>query len=233
MIELHTMVPAWGLPTFTPFGLKLIAYMQMAGIQYEIVVEHDPTRGPTNKFPWIVDEGRILGDSSAIVEHFVATRGDRVDEWLTMEQRSIARAIRRMVEEGLCFVLLHLRWVDDVTFRTATDVALREMPNAIRCVARRLIRRRVLRDLWGQGILRLSRGDVMNIGKADLSALDVLLGDQPFLFGNRPCSTDAAVAACLAVLVFPPLENELKDYARSLPRLTKYAHRMADLYFRG
>lgn len=68
MIELHTMVPAWGLPTFTPFGLKLIAYMQMASIQYEIVVEHDPTRGPTNKFPWIVDEGRILGDSSVIVE---------------------------------------------------------------------------------------------------------------------------------------------------------------------
>jgi hypothetical protein len=52
LIELHTMVQAWGLPTFTPFGLKLIAYMRMADIRFSIVVEHDPRRAPTKNFPW-------------------------------------------------------------------------------------------------------------------------------------------------------------------------------------
>jgi glutathione S-transferase len=230
-VELHTMVPAWGLPTFTPFGLKLIAYMQMARIQYEIVVEHDPRRGPTRKFPWIVEGDRTVGDSALIIDHLVATRGDRVDLWLTPQEMAVARAIRRMVEEGLCFVLLHLRWVDDATFRAATDVALGGMPSMIRRVARHLIRRRIVRDLWGQGILRLDQNDVTVIGRADLDALDTLLGDKPFLLGEQPCSADATVAAFLAVLVFPPLENELKDHVKRRPRLSAYVDRMAATYF--
>jgi glutathione S-transferase len=219
------------MPTFTPFGLKLMAYMQMADIPFSIVIEHDPRRAPTKKFPWVVDDGRALGDSSVVIDHLVATRGDRVDEWLTTEQRAVGRAIRRMIEEGLCFVLLHLRWVDDVTFRAATEVALQGMPRAIRGVARHVIRRRILRDLWGQGILRFDRSTVMAMGRADLDAMDAILGDKPFLLGERPCSADATAAAFLAVLVIPPLENELKEHACNLPRMTRYLARMVDLYF--
>jgi len=230
-VELHTMVPAWGLPTFTPFGLKLIAYLGMAGIPYELHVEHDPRVGPTKKFPWIVDGGCALGDSALIVDHLVATRGDRVDARLSPDARALAHTTRRMIEEGLCFVLLYLRWVDDETFRTATDVALRGIPRLVRGVARQAIRRRMLRDLWGQGILRLKPPEVLALGRADLDALEILLGDKPFLFGEKPCSTDATMVAFLAVLLLVPLENELKDYAQSLPRLSAYTRRLAALYF--
>jgi glutathione S-transferase len=225
------MVPAWGLATFTPFGLKVIAHLRMGGIPFRLVIEHDPRRGPTGKFPWIVDNGVSIGDSAMIVEHLARTRGHAPDEWLTAERRATAHAVRRMVEDGLCFVLLHTRWVDDTTFRAATDVALQSMPRALRNLARLAIRRRILRDLWGQGILRLAPRDVMALGRTDLDALAALLGDKTFLFGERPCSADASVAAFLAVLLQPPLENELKDHARGLPALSRYTQRMTEEYF--
>jgi glutathione S-transferase len=231
MIELHTMVSAWGLPTFTPFGLKLIAYLRMAELPFRVVVEQTPVRGPTKKFPWIVDGNRMLGDSSLIVDYLVGAYGDRVDGWLSRPQRTTAHAVRRMVEEGLCFVLLHLRWVDDAAFRAATDVALRAAPPFMRRLFRPLLRRRILRDLWGQGVLRLPPTGVLAIGRADLDALDELLGDKPFMLGEQPSSLDATVAAFMAVLMLVPLENDLKRHVLGLPRLAAYTERMAARYF--
>jgi glutathione S-transferase len=233
MIELHTMAPAWDLPTFTPFGLKLIAYLQMAGLPFRIVVEQTPTGGPTKKFPWIVDGDRTFGDTAVIVDYLAAQYGDRVDGWLSVGDRAASHAIRRMVEEGLCFVLLHLRWVDDATFRAATDVALRAAPAPLRRLFRPLLRRRILRDLWGQGVLRLPAAAVLAMGRADLDALEALLGEKPFVLGAQPSSVDATVAAFMAVLVLVPLENDLKRHALSLPRLAAYTQRMAARYFTG
>jgi glutathione S-transferase len=73
--------------------------------------------------------------------------------------------------------------------------------------------------------------NVMALGRGDLDALAALLGEKTFLFGERPCSADASVAAFLAVLLQPPLENELKDHARGLPALSRYAQRMTEAYF--
>lgn len=230
MIELHTMAPAWGLPTFTPFGLKLMAHLRIAKLPYQVVVEHDPTRGPTRKFPWIVEAGVTIGDSAAAVDH-LRSKGHDVDAWLSAEQRAVAHVVRRAVEEGLCFVLLHLRWVDDATFVAATNVALAAMPGPVRAVARHVVRRRILRDLWGQGVARLAPERVLAMGRADLDALDALLGDKEFLFGDRPCAADASAAAFLAVLLVPPLPNELQRYARTRARLAGYTARAARLFW--
>jgi len=230
-IELHTLGPAWGLRTFTPFGLKLIAYLELAGIPFVLVEETNPSRGPSRKVPWIVDAGSAIGDSSRVVDHLVRERGDVVDGWLTDAERASARASRRMVEEGLCFVLLYLRWVDDLAYRTAREVLFASLPSPLRRLVPWLVRRRILRDLSGQGIGRLERAAVIDLGCADLQALADLLGDRPFLFGGKPCSADASVGAMLAVLLYPPLDNELRDHLLLLPRLEAYTRRVAARHF--
>ena len=45
--------PDWGLPTVGPFALKLLAWLELAGISYERVVEANPRKGPKGKNPWI------------------------------------------------------------------------------------------------------------------------------------------------------------------------------------
>ncbi|HJL20454.1 MAG TPA: glutathione S-transferase family protein [Sandaracinaceae bacterium LLY-WYZ-13_1] len=233
MIELHTMVPAFGLPTFTPFGLKLILYLRMASLPFRIVVEHDPSRGPKGKFPWIVDGERTLADSGFIVRYLEERFNPGLDHHLTAEARARAHALRRMLEESLCFSILYFRWVDDATYRTATDVALVGMPRPVRAVARPLIRRRILRDLRGQGVLRHAPEEVAQLGRADLDALAQQLGDQPHVMGAKPCSLDATVAAFLAVLLRVPFDNPLARAARRHDNLVRYTNRMERVWEAG
>jgi glutathione S-transferase len=231
MIELHTMAPAWGLPTFTPFGLKLIAYMRLCEIPFRIVVEHNPARGPKGKFPWIVDAGTTVGDSGFVVQYLAEVHGARLDAWHSAPERALAHALRRMVEESLCFSILYFRWTDDTTYLAATDVALRAMPPLLRLLARPLIRKRILRDLWGQGVGRHQHADVLRLGQDDLDALAGVLGEREYLLGDRPSAVDASAAAFLSVLMRPPLELELADHARSHANLVAYEGRMAGRCF--
>lgn len=231
MIELHTMVPAWDLPTFTPFGLKLLAYMRLCEIPFRIVVEHNPARGPKGKFPWIVDGPVIVADSGFAVEHLKKTRGDPLDGWREPRQQALTHVLRRLVEESLCFSILYFRWVDEQTYLAATDVALSGMPAPVRTLARPLIRRRVLRDLKGQGIARHRAQEVLRLGVEDLDALARLLADQPYLLGDRPSCADASAAAFLSVLLRPPLRLALAEHARSHSNLVAYERRMFDRCF--
>ena len=43
-IRVFTFSPGWGLPTNGPFALKLLAWLELAGIPYEQVVENPERR---------------------------------------------------------------------------------------------------------------------------------------------------------------------------------------------
>lgn len=231
MIELHTMAPAWSLPTFTPFGLKLIAYMRLCELPFRVVVEANPMRGPKHKFPWIVDAGTTIADSGFIVRHLIDVHGADLDRWHSDHERALAHALRRMIEESLCFTILYFRWTDEPAYRAATDEALRSLPAPMRALARPLIRRRILRDLWGQGVGRHQRAEVVRLGQDDLDALASMLGDREYLLGDRPSAVDASAAAFLSVLLQPPIELELVGVARSHANLVAYERRMAQRCF--
>lgn len=229
MIRLHTFAPAWGLPTFTPFGLKLMAHMKLTGIPYELVVEGNPARGPRGKVPWIEDGTDVIADSAFIVDHLTARYGDALDAWLAAEQRSIAHALRRMVEEGLCFAILHTRWVDDATYRQAMALALVGVPPVLRSAIAPLVRRRILRDLCGQGIGRFDANEAAHLGCRDLDVIASRITSMPFAMGERVCSLDAVFYAFLAVIIAVPLDTPLQRHARQLPGLSSYMQRVQAL----
>jgi glutathione S-transferase len=52
-LRVFTFSPDWGLPTNGPFALKLLAWLELAGIPYEQVVENNSGKGPKGKSPWI------------------------------------------------------------------------------------------------------------------------------------------------------------------------------------
>ncbi len=223
------MVPAFGLPTFTPFGLKLILYLRMRSLPFRVVVEHDPGRAPKGKLPWIVDGDHVIADSGFIVDDLEARYPPGIDGHLSSAEAARAHALRRMVEESLCFSILYFRWIDDATYLTATDAVLAAMPRPVRSLARPLIRRRILRDLRGQGVLRHSREEVARLGTADLAALAEQLGEAPYMLGTRPCSLDATAAAFLAALLLVPFDNALARAAQGHENLVRYCERMQPL----
>jgi glutathione S-transferase len=229
MLVLHTMLPAFGLSTFTPFGLKLMAYLRLTKLPFEVVTEVDPGRGPKQKFPWLVDGDVTLGDSDFIVRYLRERYGADLDANLDAADSARAHALRRMIEESLCFSILYFRWTDRAACRAATDVALASMPSAVRAVVRPLIRRRILRDLRGQGVGRHRPDEVLALGGADLDVLATTLGNQAFLIGQTPTLLDTSAAAFLAVILYPPLDHPLKRHALQRENLVAYTNRMRDL----
>jgi hypothetical protein len=45
-LRVFTFSPGWGLPSIGPFALKLLAWLELARIPYEQVIEDDPRKGP-------------------------------------------------------------------------------------------------------------------------------------------------------------------------------------------
>ena len=48
-LKVFTFPPDWGLPTVGPFVLKLLAWLEFAGLPYEQVYEANPRKGPKGK----------------------------------------------------------------------------------------------------------------------------------------------------------------------------------------
>lgn len=68
-LVVHQLPGAWGLPSISPFCLKLDAYLRIADIPFRAVVDATPFKGPKRKLPWIEHEGKRIGDSGFIIEY--------------------------------------------------------------------------------------------------------------------------------------------------------------------
>ena len=119
---------AWGLPTVSPFCLKLDAWLRMTGIQHESRTVATPFAGPKSKAPWIQIDGTKLGDSTFIIAYLTERFGIDPDEELTAEQRGMAVAIQRLIDENLYWTMVHDRWVHEGNWRTFRDVVLGGLP---------------------------------------------------------------------------------------------------------
>lgn len=231
VITLFQPPPAWGMPSMSPFCIKVETYLRMVDLPYK-VRGGDPRRNPKGKIPWIEDDGQRVPDSSDIVDHLKATHGDPLDRELTELQRAEALLARRTIEEHLYWVLVYSRWVEPEGYVHVRGMILKLMPKFIGpLLMDRVIRKRVAGYLQAHGIGRHAPADIYRRGCEDLSALAVLLGDKPYLLGEQPTSIDASLYGfCVALWLFPA-DNPIKRHMATLGNLVAYTERMHTRYF--
>lgn len=229
MIELHQFPPAFGLPSPSSFCLKLETWLRMVELDYTVVRENDPRRSPLGKMPWIVDEGRAIGDSTLAINHLKATRNINPDSRLSPEQAATALGVQRLIENHLYHVFVYYRWVaSDPEVIRRFFVGL---PALIRPVITRLAIRKTTRDLQGHGVALHHDEDIWEMGRQDLTALSHLLGDRPFFFGDEPVTIDATAFGLLVMFFRSPTEPSLASHARRLGNLEPYCDRMLERFF--
>jgi len=112
MIKLYQFKPAFGLPNASPFCMKVENYLRMAGLQYEIAPHASHFKAPKGKLPYIEDGGKVVADSSFIIEYLKSTYGGALDAKLTPVENAQAVALKRMMEENLYWALVYSRWVE-------------------------------------------------------------------------------------------------------------------------
>lgn len=227
----HHLPGAWGLPSVSPFCLKLDTYLRIVDIPFEVVIDKVPFGAPKKKMPYIEHNGRSLGDSSFIIQYLEETFGCDPDAGLSAEQRAVSHAMLRLLDENLYWTMVYDRWMVDSNWASFRDTVLGGLALPVRRALGPLARRDVRRNLRGQGIGVHSAQEVHAIGIRDLGAVADYLGDKPFLMGDSATTIDAAVYGLLANILLAPIVSPIKDEGLGRANLVAYLDRMRDHYY--
>jgi glutathione S-transferase len=226
MITLFGFGPLFQLPDPSPFVMKMEVLLKMSGLPYRRD-RGGPPASPKGKVPWIDDDGVIIGDSTLIRLHLERAHGIDFDKGLTPQQRALAWAVERMLEDHLYFALLHARWANDTNFAKGPATFFKGAPDAVRDQARE----RTRSYLHGQGLGRHSEQEIALLAAKDIAALSALLGDGPYLMGSEPCGADATAFGMIAGILTPFFDTPHRDAALAHLNLVAYRDRMMDRFY--
>ncbi|XP_046374619.2 failed axon connections homolog isoform X1 [Haliotis rufescens] len=210
-------------PSLTPFAVKLETYLRMARIPY--TNQHGRKRSPKGKFPWMIYNGKIISDSQFSIDFLNQNLNIDLNSHLNPEQRAIARAFQKMAEENLYWCLVLCRWVYDNKDWLHRVVGV---PKLLIWV----VARNVKSQTNGHGIGRHGYEEMLQIMEADLRAISSYLGDKQFLFGDKPCETDAAIFGQLSQFRWhmPGTKGE-QLVSETFANLRAYCERMKNAFW--
>lgn len=225
-IELFQVAPAFGVPSPSPFCVKVEAWLRVTATPYRVHAVFNPARGPKGKIPWVRLEGRLLGDSELILDALTAATGHDLDAGLGARERADATAYRVMVEEHLYWAIVHERWCNPALWPRVRDAFFAGIAPGVRELVAAWARRQVRAQLAASGLGRHAPAEIVEFARRDLDALAAFLGDKTYLLGDRMCRADTSIFATLTNLVDVELDGPICALARGRSNLVAYAQRL-------
>jgi glutathione S-transferase len=225
-LKVFTFSPAWGLPSSGPFAMKLLKWLDLSGLPYTQVVEDLPNKGPKGKNPWIELDGQRIGDTEIIIDLLAKRSGFDIDGGLMPDQRALSHAVRRMVEEHFHMVLEWELFVHPAGKEGMRKMAAEAVPAPLAGVAATYMARHFGRQLHARGIARHAPEIIAAKARADLDAIEALIGDGPYLVGTHRSMADISIYGLLMPMARWPMKTPTADSIKSRPRLMAYLNRM-------
>jgi len=207
--------------------IKLETYFKLANIDYKSF-SGNPQIAPKGKFPYIEHNGKLIGDSSLIIEYCNNYFGDILDANLTTEERIRSLAFKSMIEEHLYFVEIYFRWHQPSGWKTLKPVLMdfihtnMHVHKFLTPLVAKSIRKKLLQACYHQGMGRHSSEEVILIGKQIVKAIAESLNENKYFLADIPHSIDATVFAFVESLLKCPVNSPVADYARSFDSLHNY-----------
>jgi glutathione S-transferase len=229
-VHLHLIGGAWGTTSVSPFAIKADAYLRMSATPYQVAAA-DPRKAPRGKIPYATVDGETITDSQNIIEHLEARSKAPLDARLDAGQRARGHALRRMLEEGTYWALVHLRWVDEAGWATYGPVMRAFAPPVIRHPVFWMIRRGIRSQLHAQGTGRRPPEEIARIARSDFHALAESI-EGPMLFGEEPTTFDASVYAFVVACAAFPVASPVRDFVTDEPRLSAYRRHVESRWYR-
>lgn len=222
----------WGSPNLSPFCMKLECYLRMAEIPYRTAAMR-VGKAPKGKIPYVeLPDGTRMGDSQLIIEELerslVKQGKPALDGGLSKHDASLAHLVRRTLEEATYFVGVYVRWGTDDGFGPIREEFKKLVPGMLIPFIRRGIRKK----LHAQGTGRHTVDEAIGLGAADFDACADLLGDKPFLFGDRPRTADCSLYAFVEATIGFPLDQPFKTRVASHANLVAYRKRIRERWWK-
>lgn len=228
MITLISFPPAFGETAASPFCVKAIAMLNMAGVDWQREDTNDPRKMPYQKLPVIRVDGKLIGDS-ALIRRYLEEQGADFDAGLTETQKAQSRALVHMAEDNLYFHQVLDRWDNDEVWAILRDTFFVDIPKPIRGFISGRIRAAQIKACKGQGLGRFTATERMALIEPDLQAIATLVGDG-FLFGDKASSADISVGAILSGMMATPVATALQKRVAGDPVLKAYVDRVSPLW---
>jgi glutathione S-transferase len=222
MLILWQFPPCFGLPSASPFCMKLEGFLRLADIPYRTAPLTDLRDAPKGKGPFIEEDGVRIGDSALIIDHLERKHGIDLDRELSPTARAVAHAFGVMLEERTYFALVFNRWMEEQNWPVVRDAFFADLPPDTQDAIREHVRGRLL----GHGIGVHKPEEVYRMACRDIDALALWLDDKPFFMGDAPSRIDATLTAFVAELTAGPFVSPLADATRGHASLIAYRDRL-------
>src|ERR1700683_2654288 len=128
MLTLYSYPSLFGVADNNGYGLQVFAFLRLTAVPF--VHEHifDASAAPRGQLPYIVDDGKIIGDSETIVAHLNRKYALAIDAGLDAARRDRDFMVTRLLDD-LYWVMSYSRWKDERHFPAFRDALLREHPS--------------------------------------------------------------------------------------------------------
>jgi glutathione S-transferase len=128
MLTLYSYPELFGVADNNGYGLKVFAFLRLAGVPFRHEHIFDASSAPRGQLPYIVDDGETIGDSDTIIAHLIAKYRLTIDEKLTSAERDTDHLITRMLDD-LYWVMSYSRWKDERFWPRFRDALMRTHPS--------------------------------------------------------------------------------------------------------
>ena len=210
MLTLYSYPRLFGVADNNGYGLKVFAFLRLAGVPFRHEHIFDASKAPRGQLPYIVDGDDTVGDSETIIAYVTKKYGVTLDDPLTAAQRTTNLLVTRMLDD-LYWVMSYSRWKDERYWPLFRDALLREHPNVTEESLDKAKEYNAQRYYY-QGIGRFDPDAAMARGLADLAAIAELVPPGGFVHGEKPSSIDAAIYGFIANIYFYDIDTQLKRF---------------------
>ena len=220
MLTLYSYPTLFGVADNNAYGLKVFAFLKLAGVPFRHENIFDASAAPRAQLPYIEDDGEAIGDSEAILAHVTTKYGVTLDRALTQTQRDSDLTVTRMLDD-LYWVMSYSRWKHEHYWTAFRDALLREHP---------VLTEEALNNAKAfneqryhfQGIGRYPPDAAIARGLADLGVLARLVPADGYVHGDRPTSIDAAIYGFIANIYFYDIDTPLKQFVVAHGNLVRH-----------
>jgi glutathione S-transferase len=220
MLTLYSYPELFGVADNNGYGLKVFAFLRLAGVKFTHEHVFDASAAPRGQLPYIVDDGETVGDSETIIAHVRKKYRVALDAALTPSQRLTDHLVTRMLDD-LYWVMSYSRWKDERFFPAFRDGFIAQHAQIDAAGLEKAKEYNAQRYFY-QGIGRYAPDEAYARGLADLRALAELVPAQGFLHGAKPSSIDAGIYGFIANIFFFPIPTPLKAFVEQHTNLVRH-----------
>jgi len=223
MLTLYSYPTLFGVADNNGYGLKVYAFLKLAGVPFTHEHIFDASKAPRGQLPYIVDGGETVSDSETILAYVTRKYGVTLDAALTDAQRATNLMATRTLDD-LYWVMSYSRWKDERYWPAFRNALLREHPASVTEAGLLKAKEFNAQRYHYQGIGRYEPVAAMARGLADLGALATLIPASGYVHGDKPTSIDAGIYGFIANIYFYDINTPLKQFVAAHDNLARHCN---------